>query len=388
MGNAIYGLTWDFMIDYLGYIPNIQGAFSRMLMIAKAILYLVFSLFIGTFILYAVSKEKRPAIHVPKKWLLLWILLIPVMAFSQVLELALSLGKDFGFWPTLNDILFSFDIGKGWFFILFLSILLFFLVSFNDVAKDPFFAKLALFIGLLLTIAVGYSSHAATLNQWGGLAAHTLHFLAVTSWAGTLLIVSWFSKEPEKIPAFLKWFTPFAIVCLGVTIGAGIWLMSFIVPQYYNSWMINYGQGLLIKHVLLVVVVFYALINSIWIRRKVKDPSFSPYKWMKLEGVFLLFIFIATAVMGQQEPPHDVSQTLAYQKPSKLFTAFYDHAVQPTTTVSVAPNLLTGALSGVALLLLLLAYVCVRKNLHALLVFILTAGSAAALYMAVMFSVS
>ncbi|MCQ6264116.1 CopD family protein [Fictibacillus sp. WQ 8-8] len=359
-----------------------------MLFVAKAVLYLVFSLFIGTFLLYSMPVEKRPFIHMHKKWLLACIFLIPVAAFSQVLELALSLGKDFGFWPTLNDILFSFDIGKGWFFILALSFLLFVLVYFNDVSKDRFLAKLSLFIGVMITAAVGYTSHAATLNEWGGLAAHSLHFLAVTSWTGTLLAVSWLSKDREKIPVFLKWFTPFALVCLSVTIGAGIWLMSYIVPQYYNSWMMNYGQALLIKHVLLVVVIFYALVNSIWIRRKMSEPSFSPYRWMRLESVFLLFIFIATSVMVQQEPPHDVSQTLAFQKPSQLFTAFIEKGVHAGTSVHLGPNALTGLLAAGALLLLLAAIYCIRKSVRSLFVFLLTAGSALVLYLAVMFSVS
>ncbi|MDN4072295.1 copper resistance D family protein [Fictibacillus terranigra] len=359
-----------------------------MLFVAKAVLYVVFSLFIGAFLLYTMPAEKRPTIHIPKNWLLICIFLIPVTAFSPVLELALTLGKDFGFWPTLNDILFSFDIGKGWFFILALSFLLFVLVYFNDVSKDRFLARLSFIIGIMITAAIGYTSHAATLNEWGGLAAHSLHFLAVTSWTGTLLAVSWFSKDREKLPAFLKWYTPFALICLCVSIAAGIWLMSFIVPQYYNSWMLNYGQALLIKHVLLVVVVVYAFINTFWIRRKINEPAFSPYKWMRLEGVFLLLIFIATSIMTQQEPPHDVAQTLAFQKPSGLFTFFFDKGVTAGTTVQLVPSVLSGAFGAMSLVFLLAAFLLFRKNAGPWFMFLLTAGLALALYLTVMFSVS
>ncbi|MDM5339785.1 CopD family protein [Fictibacillus enclensis] len=357
-----------------------------MLFVAKAVLYLVFSLFIGTFILYSLSDKRRPSMHVSKKGLLLWIALIPVTAFSQVLELALSLGKDFGFWPTLNDILFSFDIGKGWFFILALSLLLFVMVYFNDVSKDRFLSRLSLGIGVVLTIAIGYTSHAASLNQWGGLFAHALHFLAITGWTGTLLIVSWFSKDRERLPAFFKWFTPFAFICLLATIGGGIWLMGYIVPEYFNSWMIDYGQALLIKHVLLIVVVFYAGINTIWVRKNMADPSFAPYKWMRLEGVILLIIFAVTGFMTQQEPPHDVSQTLAFQKPSKLFTAFVDGKVNINSTVDIAPTLIGAGFLVAGLLLLAVSYFTIRRNVSMLVVFLLSLGAALSFYLAVMFS--
>ncbi|MDN4525585.1 copper resistance D family protein [Fictibacillus fluitans] len=358
-----------------------------MLFVAKAVLYLVFSLFIGTFILYSISDKRRPPIHVSKKGLLLWIALIPVTAFSQVLELALSLGKDFGFWPTLNDILFSFDIGKGWFFILALSLLIFVMVYFNEVSKDRFLSRLSLGIGVVLIIAIGYTSHAASLNQWGGLFAHALHFLAVTGWTGTLLIVSWFSKDREKLSAFFKWFTPYALICLLATIGGGIWLMNYIVPEYFNSWMIDYGQALLIKHILLIVVIFYAGINTIWVRKNLADTSFAPYRWMRLEGIILLIIFAVTGFMTQQEPPHDVSQTLAFQKPSKLFTAFVEDKVNINSMVEIVPTMAGAGLLAVALLLLAVSYFTIRRNVSVTVALLLTLGAAVSFYLAVMFSV-
>jgi putative copper export protein len=40
--------------------------------------------------------------------------------------------------------------------------------------------------------------------------------------------------------------------------------------DYMNSWMLPYGQALLIKHLLIIPLIIYAFINSVFIRRELK----------------------------------------------------------------------------------------------------------------------
>ncbi|OYD56352.1 hypothetical protein CGZ90_17870, partial [Fictibacillus aquaticus] len=334
-----------------------------MLYIAKALLYVVFAVMAGTFVLYSVSPEKRPGISVPKNIILACIILVPVLAIGPLVQTALMLSEDFGFYESFSSILTTFEVGHGWMIVTGVSFLLFFLNVFNDVREDRFFAVLSLFLMAVIGAAQGYASHAASLNDAGGMAAHTLHFLAVSVWTGVLLVAGWSAKNEERFTAFYKWFTPLAIICLAVVIGAGLWLMKYIVPEYYNSWILSYGQALLIKHVLLVSVVFYSLINGVWIARKLKNGSeFRPLKWIKAESVVMVLIFAATAVMGQQIPPHSIEETLKTTKPSPLFTFFYEGAVTPQTDLFLKSSPAAIGLAALAAAWFMFAFYMIRKN--------------------------
>lgn len=60
---------------------------------------------------------------------------------------------------------------------------------------------------------------------------------------------------------FLVWFTPVSLIAVAVIIVSGLVSMKMIVPEYVNSWMLSYGQALLIKHLLLVPVIGLCLIQ-------------------------------------------------------------------------------------------------------------------------------
>ena len=59
-----------------------------------------------------------------------------------------------------------------------------------------------------------------------------------------------------------------AIGCLVATALSGVFLMDVMVDGYIDSWMVSYGQGLLIKHLFLLPVVFYALVNGFIVKYK------------------------------------------------------------------------------------------------------------------------
>ncbi|NCT39950.1 hypothetical protein GTW56_29940 [Bacillus sp. EB93] len=64
-----------------------------------------------------------------------------------------------------------------------------------------------------------------------------------------------FQKSGELV-SVLKMVHTTAIICLGLTILSGFLIMSLIVEakDYANSWVLNYGQALLIKHVIIVPI--------------------------------------------------------------------------------------------------------------------------------------
>lgn len=112
--------------------------------------------------------------------------------------------------------------------------------------------------------------------------------------------------------------------------------MSFVVEfeDYPNSWMLPYGQALLIKHLLIIPLLAYAMINSIFIKKKlITDINFNPRPWARIESIIILLIFSATAALGQQSPPHET--TVTSEEVSKLFMMFYQGQFHPEMTIQL-----------------------------------------------------
>jgi putative copper export protein len=238
----------------------------------------------------------------------------------------------------ITSILFTFEVGKGWLVTLVFSILLFvLLVTGYQKSTSPELTVISFLVAVGLEIALGWSSHAASLYEWGGFIAHTAHFLAMSIWIGVLLVSGWFSKDYSNWDRFLQWFHPVAVFCVLVTIVAGLVLTIYIVPEYYNSWILPYGQALLLKHLLIVPLIIFGILNGFLVKRRLQNESgFNPVSWTRAESIFVLMIFSATGFMSIQEPPHDVAQTLKLTNPSGLFMQLYQGVLSKDPDLSLA----------------------------------------------------
>ncbi|WP_062352294.1 copper resistance D family protein [Bacillus kwashiorkori] len=305
--------------------------------ISEPLLYLCFSILMGSLILRIVPSTHRPDFNVQKRILMAATAGIAILSFIPVLQVILYLYQDVGFAKTFILVLFTFEVGKSWIFTYLISNVLFIYIIWFDYRKRSLYAYIGLAITFLLILALGWSSHASSIQQLKGFIVHTIHFLAVTSWVGILIVVGWTSKNYSNWMKFLKWFTPFALLCFITTVVSGLSLMNVVIDykDYTNSWMLPYGQSLLIKHLLIIPLIVYAFINSILIRKRIKnDDYFNPIPWIKVESLIIFLIFSATGVLGQQEPPHDIQQTLTASGLSKLFDLFYQgHIVHDSQLV-------------------------------------------------------
>jgi hypothetical protein len=194
-------------------------------------------------------------------------------------------------------------------------------------------------------------------------------------WLGILLTVSWFSKIEHNWFQFLSWFTPLALVCLGSTIITGFILMSFVVDitDYTNAWMVSYGQALLFKHLLIIPLLLYAFINSILTRKRMKaNPNYNPSSWLKVESMMVLFIFSATAALGQQSPPHDIASTIKGSGVSTLFEILYQGNIYPEMQVNISFNMISVSLIGLALMFLGLAVISFVKRAPVMVSFVMS----------------
>ncbi|WP_313894860.1 CopD family protein [Psychrobacillus sp.] len=357
---------------------------------SETLLYLCFSLLMGSFIIALIPINNKPSISLNKRWLQFSILGIVVLSLFPIIRLVLFLYEDIGLSLTIQNVIAGFEVGRAWTFTLFLAFIFYLYVSIFSVFTNKKHILVSILFTLALILSLGWASHSASLTEWSGFIAHTLHFLAVTIWIGILIIVSWFSVNHHNWAAFLKWFTPVAIICLVIIIGTGLFLMSLVQEfnVYANSWLLPYGQALLIKHIIIIPIIVFASINGIWMRKRIKlDSKINPLPWVKAESGLLLLIFIATAVLGQQEPPHSVESTISGGGLSNIFGALHNGVITTPIEASFDINLIGLLFFMLTLVFLVLTVAVFVKKIPSIVAFIMSVLCIVSLYLGLMNSV-
>lgn len=311
-----------------------------LVIISQVLLYLSFSVLVGSFILLLVPSKYRPDIKISKRFLLISACALPVCAFFPVLNSVLYIAPRLGLLESFKIVLTTYTVGNAWNFTLLGSVLLVLLISLARSPEKGTFAFLGVLNTFLLILTVAWSSHAGAVDPMLGIISDFIHLSAVSIWVGILLIIAWCSINQNNWLEFLNWFSMVAFGCLTATALSGLFLMEVMVDGYIDSWMVSYGQGLLLKHLFLLPLVFYALVNSIIVKDKLsKDDSFNPIPWIRVEGFILFTIFMITATYSQQSPPH--GNYLTSDTMSPLFRLFHAEIINYSNTIGFAVNLNT-----------------------------------------------
>ena len=292
--------------------------------ITQTILAICFSYCLGSFILALVPKHCRPRIHLSQPWILIAVACIGLLSFVPVLQIILYIYSENGLMYIVQSVLFTFQVGKAWILLFIGANLLFIYVIWVDYREFKKYARIGLTITISLIAIVGWASHAGAYDPVIGFISHTIHYTAISAWCGILFIISWFSKEYKEWFSFIKWFTPFAIICVILTIISGLSLMNFSIAdgQYFNSFLSSYGQVLFIKHLLILPLLFFALINGFLIKGALKQNNVVDIKnWLRAESFVVFLIFFTTAILGEQAPPHET--VINQYNVSFLFSLFY-----------------------------------------------------------------
>lgn len=338
--------------------------------VSEALLYLCFAVLTGGLISHLLSTRLMPGVEIPHWLLPSAVLGIAFFSLFPIIRIVLYFYEDIGFWITVQSVMTSFTEGQAYLLTLFLSFLLVAMLSFYYILNHRHFLYMSALLTLGLIFTFGWASHMNSLYGWPGFWTHSAHFLAMSIWVGTLMMTGWFAQRQGDWSIFLRWFNPVAITCVLVIIGSGLVMMNYIVPEYYNSWMLSYGQALLIKHLLVVPLLVYGFINGFWMKRRLRDnPRFQPASWVRTEGLIILSIFICTGVLGQQSPPHDVTATLNETDPSALFLTFYKGNFNPETSLQWIASADSIGLATLACLLLALILWSFYKGKRAILTF-------------------
>lgn len=290
---------------------------------SQFLLYISLALLTGTFILYCVPETVRPKIDISSKWLIGSAVIMPIVTFVPNIQLLTILTPQFGFVESLGMLLMKFKVGHSWLAVIGFTIIL--LIMIRQFMKKPsrLIAVMSIFILIAVMAAIGYISHASSMTGIVGSVLDFVHLLAVSVWLGILVLMSFFSKDAQNWDAFLKWFSPVALVAFTSVALTGILMTDTIVPGYVTSWSSNYGQFLFIKHVLLVPLTVIILANSLLIKLKMDKPLFEPRTWVRIETVLLVLILFITALYSEQQPP-----SFYVQEISPFFEMFYRSSIE------------------------------------------------------------
>ena len=347
------------------------------IIIGEALLYLSYALLFGFLIINLIPITKRPMINFPKWLRLSCIIGLAIFSFPPIFKLVLFLAGDMGILLTLKSVLTNFETGKVWSLT---AALVGFLLIQNIVPeyeqKKPLII-ISVFCMVGFAVLEGRSSHAGSLIGWYGAIIHSSHFISIAIWSGILLLVGWFSKEKSDwLQSFLSWFTPLAIICVVIAFGTGFSMMQLVIKlaDYSQSWLLPYGQAILIKHLLIFPLLVFAVINGFLLKRMLKKSGdINVSSWLKAEGVFVFFILIVTAILGTLSPPHFIAETIESEGPSKLMEFIYSGRISPEIVVNIS-------FQGTSIILAILAAACLLMMVYLFLqkkrsIFAVVAGS-------------
>lgn len=323
---------------------------------SQFILYASLAILMGTFILKLMPETLRPSFEISSKWLYMSSSVIPIVAFVPNIQLLMILTPQFGFIDSLWTIISKYKVGHAWVAILLFTLVLLIVVSASTKSTKKILSVAIITLLIAIIAAMAYVSHASSMKPIAGEAFDFIHLFAVSIWLGILIIISFFSTNSNNWEAFLKWFSPTALVAFSAIALSGVLLIDAIVPAYVTGWASKYGQWLFIKHVLLLPLTFIVLGNGLFIKLKIEKPLFEPRTWVKIETGLLIAILAITAIFSEQQPPESFVQS---ENVSALFQIFNSSVVETGMTAHfqmTGIGIMFFLLTAVFIVLLVLTY--------------------------------
>lgn len=355
--------------------------------ISESLLYICFSILFGGLLTSVIPSGKQTDIRLPEWLLPVGVCGIVLCSFIPVWEIVRSVAGDssYGFGDVLYRVIFAFEIGKAWLLMLGFSLLLLVLLTVRRRLNNRYFSYMGLIVSTILILIVSWVGHASSYSGIGGFISHSTHFLAVSVWLGILLVTGWFGQRWSGWSIFLRWFRPLAIICVAIIVISGLILTQYLAPEYIRSFILPYGQAMLIKHLLLFPLLIYALINGFLMHRRLSEnPSFDPRSWFRAESIVGLFVFAATAFMNQQGPPHVVRETLKTEPPASWVSWKEQSIANGLDLTYTGTSLVLMSIAGILLALIVLSFL---KNKPVILSMLMSGMFLIVTYFSVMLSI-
>lgn len=119
-------------------------------------------------------------------------------------------------------------------------------------------------------------------------------------------------------------------------------MLYVVEPEnYVKSWLLPYGQMLLLKHISIIPVLVFAFINGVLTKRAATISSYNPRPWIKAESFILVIVFYFTSVLGTLSPPHEVEFTIKSEGASKRVEWLIGIDILTTVNIGLKINFYT-----------------------------------------------
>jgi copper resistance protein D len=358
---------------------------SYIVPITEFIIYLLYSFLVGYVFLDFIPVGKKPTINVPNRTIYWAILGIIVLGLFPVFQIIFYFQNAVEFKLAFYSVFVKTEIGKAWI----ISSLFASMLAINIYSNGKKF--LNAFWLFLMILCIGYAGHITSIDFWIGFIFQSSHILMVSIWSGILILIAWFSTNTDNYHNFLKWFTPLAISCIAIIFVSGFLLMVQVVKleDYTNAWILPYGQMLLLKHLSIIPVLFFAFINA-FLLKKSTDHSNDDLiiKWLRAESIILTFVFFFTGMMSTKSPPHDINFTINTEGPSKWIEFIMGIDIITPLRLSFSFSIEGIILICMSALFLLLIFISLIKKIKIILPIIFSLCFVLTMYLGLMNSIS
>jgi copper resistance protein D len=321
------------------------------------------ALLTGGALISMMADKYKPVVEFPHRLFPVAALLAGLFSFVPVLRLILFLEPDTGWSEAVRLSVFHMRTGQVWLGLLVMTVLLAVFMQVRDIRTSRCTAGWVMFGTWILILIKAWMGHAASVSAVWGWILQSVHLTAVCVWAGGLMAVGFFAVDTTRWLSFLRWFTPTAIGCVTAVILAGWGLMSITTPEYVDSWVLPYGEALLIKQWMTAGVLVTAGVNGGWIRRKLaRGETVNPLPWVRAEAVLIVLVVAITGWMSQEAAPHIVAETVRDVGVSPLFAELFPGKWHPGLRPEWQGYFLGGFLVLLALVLLTMIPLLFRQR--------------------------
>ncbi|SDB91690.1 copper resistance D family protein [Shouchella lonarensis] len=293
---------------------------------------------------------------------------MPALLLIQILFLSVTYAEFFSM-PYVDAVFVTLQdhaIGQSWLYTMIIWLCLILNVLFFYKRNSAVMAWINLVGIVLMIVVLSGASHGASVAGSTGWLANSLHLIGMAFWIGPLFVVSLYGARLKRPHQFQRIFSVLALFSLLFLIASGFILMGEMAPDYVNSWMLSYGQLLLIKHLLFLPLLIFGFRHMLSLSGKgVHLDTAERMRSFRMESLFALTVFAVTAWMTETEPPHNVLRTLQFEPMNAITSLFLREPLLENQLLSFTPSGIAIVLFICAIALLMIAIIAawrVRKT--------------------------
>ncbi|MFK3937544.1 copper resistance D family protein [Alkalihalobacillus sp. NPDC078783] len=308
--------------------------------LSNVFLYIAFAIVSGYYILQILPERLRVHITLSKQTVESILLSIPILLAVPVVNVINTLTSQFGAkWSdAFTTVLLTYLAGQALIGAIIVVSSMFVLNRTKKLSTPVVHYSLLAGVVLLMACA-SWASHGTSISGWMGFVSTFIHFISVAAWIGPLFVMGWYARELPDSQSLHKWFSPVAAGAVLLLSLTGFFLLTEVTQDYFNGWLLSYGQLLFIKHILYVPLLFFGLRHLIMLSLK-KPRLTAPQlkRSFRAESVIALFIFAVTGFMSELEPPHEVLRTLQTEPVSWITQLFIQEPLSQFQLLSFSPG--------------------------------------------------